>query len=77
VSGLNRLVVTTDRCLDQSPEDETNGTGTGEATHREETFDKRQEGTARRRGEAVRQRGKPLKSESRTWQWDETSPRGA
>jgi hypothetical protein len=36
LAGLNRLLAATDRCSDQCPEGEASGTGSGEATRREE-----------------------------------------
>lgn len=36
LAGLNPLLAATDRCLDQSPEGEASGSGTGGATRREE-----------------------------------------
>jgi len=77
LAGLTRLSAATDRRPDQSPGVGAGISGTGEATRWQEAPEKRQEGTGRRRGGPAGQRGKPLKSESRTWLQDETSLQGA
>jgi hypothetical protein len=48
LAGLNRLLVTTDRCPDQSPGGESRRSGAEEVTSRQEKLEKRQEGTASR-----------------------------
>jgi len=75
-SELNPPAVAADRRPDQGPEGEAAGAGAAEETRRQATMvnDRR----ARLVDETSRPGGgnKPLKGESRTWQWDETSPRG-
>jgi hypothetical protein len=73
---LNTWAVTADRHPDQRPEGEVIRAGTAEETKQQVMVvnDRR----ARAVDEAARLGGgnQPLKGESRTWQWDETSPRG-
>jgi hypothetical protein len=47
-TGLNPLLIATDRCSDQRPEGDVSRAGSGGATRREAKLTKRHEGTTRR-----------------------------
>jgi hypothetical protein len=75
-SGLNPLASIADRRPDQSPGGEASCAGADDASRRQAT---RVNDRRAQHGDEPRWLGggnKPLKGESRTWQWDETSPRG-
>ena len=73
---LNTSAVAADRHPDQRPGGEVTGSGAVAATRRQEMVVNDRRARAVDEADRLGDGNKPLRGESRTWLWDETSPRG-